>query len=418
MTDLEDRLYLELPELADALVDGGAEREEPEQATPSAIPNRSRRRLLAGAAALTTIGVGAAWLNGIGSQGQTSVVTATDTGTSGSSDAGLSDFGSWVPIDDAPISTRPFALSAWTGSRAVFFGGSNAERNFAHTNGAFYDPATDSWETMRTPGFGHPGFSGGFLGGDLYATAKGGITRIDIESGREVPVARPPLTISEIVELDGDLWAVGSTNGFREVVSIARYRVVDELWDSPIEQKSPLEGFGEAIQNRSAVVGDLDGEIVLCSEEGNCLAFDSAVSPEDGAWRSIVRPETGDVPGISGVTAHGLVRLSLSGKDGRSAALHVFDGDSWTRRAEDVPVAGFTDTTSITAAGDWLIVLSEQSEPVVVHLPTGDWGLTPWPLDGVRWPNVVWTGEQLVVWGGVAEQDAAAEGALWTPSSG
>ena len=404
MTVLEDRLRVELAELADALAENEVHRADVELARPVENPTISRRRVLVGVGALAAIGLGGLWASGINQTGPGVLTTA----------AASIDVGSWSPIAAAPITSRPYAVSGWTGSRAVFWAGSNASRDFAHTDGALYDPATGAWETMNTPGFGHPGLLGLHLNGELFAASKGGIVRIDIESGEEEPIAPPPFQMSAVVETDGDLWAVGSrVDG---TISVARHVPAEDRWDSRNDQKSALPALADGLQDQSVVVRALGSEIVLCTPTGMCLAFDTATPPTDGAWRFISGPDVGDVPGITGITEHGLVRLSLTQKDGRGAALHILSGDSWTRLVDVLPVTGFRDTeTSVIPAGDWLAILSADQEPIMVHLATGEWGATEWPLTGTQLPNTVWTGEQLIVWGGVQSNTTEAQGAIWTP---
>lgn len=54
--------------------------------------------------------------------------------------------------------------------------------------------------------------------------------------------------------------------------------------------------------------------------------------------------------------------------------------------------------------------------PAVVHLPTGAvHAVTDGPIAGVQAPNTAWTGRQLVIWGGQAEDASATHGAVRTP---
>ena len=266
---------------------------------------------------------------------------------------------------------------------------------------------------MQTPGFGHPGFSGFFFDGSLYATAKGGVVRVEVETGTEVPIAPAPFSVSDFVEVDGELWAI-RVQFANEVLALSRYDVELDRWDSRREQKSG-SALGEDVENRSALVGSIDGELVVCSNDGTCAIFDPLADPMQGAWRSVSAPGAADVPGKSVVTEHGLARIVLAQKDGRGAAMYILDEGTWTQRGELLPVVGLGDETSVVAAGDWMIVFSGDQDPIIANLETGDWAATPWPPTGARLPNTVWTGDQLIVWAGEIGSDNQAQGAVWTP---
>ena len=73
------------------------------------------------------------------------------------------------------------------------------------------------------------------------------------------------------------------------------------------------------------------------------------------------------------------------------------------------------DATELShaAAGEWVVILDRDAGPVTLHLPSGDWERhEDSGIDGWSSPNTVWTGEQLVVWGGA---EAPATPAIWTP---
>ncbi len=86
------------------------------------------------------------------------------------------NFGTWAEMAQAPITSRPHAVSVWSGTEAVFWAGSNLDRDFAYTDGAAYDPPTNTWRSIPVPGWGHPGLTGVFFDGGLYALAKGGVS--------------------------------------------------------------------------------------------------------------------------------------------------------------------------------------------------------------------------------------------------
>jgi hypothetical protein len=120
----------------------------------------------------------------------------------------------------------------------------------------------------------------------------------------------------------------------------------------------------------------------------------------------------------AGLTA--LVEVTEAGRTSVRLATQVDDGWAW--QPDELPVSDL-DALTLAAAGDWLVLLAPDRGPVTVHVPTGSWWAhDDGPLAGLAAPAAVWTGEQLVVWGGVAsataEQPQPAEGAIWTPPAG
>ena len=135
---------------------------------------------------------------------------------------------------EAPIEPRPYAVAAWTGSRVVFWAGSSLSRGFAYTDGALYDPTTDSWEAMAVPGWGHPGLTSVFFDGELYALAKGGGTRFDPVAGewRDLPPVEG-MFLAAAVATDDGIWGLGPADldpAGQPDLAIARYLADDDMW--------------------------------------------------------------------------------------------------------------------------------------------------------------------------------------------
>src|SRR5262249_22397952 len=68
----------------------------------------------------------------------------------------------WTPIATAPISGRTFAGVVWTGSEMLVWGGvhHSASGGQQESDGAAYDPATDSWEKLAPAPAGMQGGGG------------------------------------------------------------------------------------------------------------------------------------------------------------------------------------------------------------------------------------------------------------------
>lgn len=52
----------------------------------------------------------------------------------------------WKALPPAPIAVRDGAVSAWTGTQMIVWGGSDSSRSYA--DGAAYDPATRVWTKL------------------------------------------------------------------------------------------------------------------------------------------------------------------------------------------------------------------------------------------------------------------------------
>lgn len=420
MNTLESRLRRELPELADALAatdESALFAPLPEHAPggPRRAARRSSARAVAAGLAAAMVAV---LLGGLfvlrGFESSETVPRAPE------------GFGTWSAMPDAPIVARPFAVSAWTGEEAVFWAGSSLSRGFAFTDGAAYDPATNTWRTMKVPGWGHPGLTGVYFGGQLFALAKGGGTRVDPVSGTWVDL--PPVDdmyLVATVATDDAIWGLGPTLANRAGqpdLAAARYDPSTDAW----VDASVFEGTGRTAEILAAL-GRLDAQVVWTGQEilawhgaDGGLAFD----PSSGLWRTV---EPARLP--SGTPSDGLLTVTDAGVallaevertvDGATWDVAVHAGGDWVWRGARFPGATLESVT-IAAAGDWVVLFSPEQGPVTVHAPTGAWRVhDEGPLAGLTAPNVVWTGSQLVVWGGVAsavgDRNPLATGATWTP---
>lgn len=417
MNTLEERLRNDLPALADALLERHSARiEMPEfgaaSSEASVEPNArtvSRRRfLVAAAVASASAAVGLTIRARLLEDGTVRIDTAGSPAPA--------SFGTWSPMAEAPIEPRPFAASAWTGSQVVFWAGSSLSRGFAFTDGALYDPATDTWETMTVPGWGHPGLTSAFFDGELYALAKGGGTRFDPVAGewRDLPPVEGMYLAATVASGDG-IWGLGPADlnpAGQPDLAIARYVPGEDRWvyGPTWEGTSPHAAIVDELSRLEATVLWTGTEIVACGRSGLCLGFD----PDSETWRTIPSAGAGATP-VAVATEHGLAMVVRSESERSLVAVEVYTGEEWQQRVVGIPVARI-DTVTAVAAGDWLVIFSSGQPPTLVHLPSGVWLADDGgPLAGVEAPNAVWTGDQLVVWGGVPDDPSAESGAVWSP---
>ncbi len=449
MSVVEDRLREQLPQLAEALVSATEAQTSPTAgetpgsyavtATAHRQPGRRRRPAVlaalgvAAAAMLVLVGVLVTLDRRDGTGGDLGDDIGDDFGEGAADPAAPlpqmpRDFGTWSPVAEAPIDPRPYAVSAWTGTEAVFWAGSSLSRGFAYSDGAAYDPRTDSWRNLDGPGWGHPGLTSAFFDGELYALAKGGGGRFDPVAGAWVDLPHVEgMYLAATVATDEAVWGLGPAGSNpigQPDLAIARYDPANDSWVyGPV-----YEGTGakaEIVAGLSRLETDVvwtGREIVAWNGTSGGIAFDPATQQ----WRAI-EPPAPPLPTAAPLsdsrivmTEAGLVAIvEPEGGGGSELAVVVRVGDGWSLRTSAIPIAA-PQTLTLAAAGEWLVLFSDQDAPVTVHVPTGEWKRhDDGPLAGLNGPNAVWTGDQLVVWGGVATPSAAnpepSEGATWTP---
>ncbi len=338
------------------------------------------------------------------------------------------DHGVWRELSEAPIGTRPYAVSGWSGSEALFWAGANLQRDFANTRGAAYDPASDSWRELPVPGWGHPGLTGSVFEGQLYVAAKGGASRIDPSDGSatDLPHVRG-FVLATLVATDRAVWGLGPTNHSDEEpvgVGIARYEREADAWiPGPVFDGTPEMGslFRDLLFVEQPVLWT-GSEIIVWSHDGHGLSFD----PMTESWRvlpPLIVPEGTLVNSEVAVAGARLVALvEFEGYGTTGYGVGSWDGETWTWRDTDIAVTDF-ETVTIAGVRDWIVVFSPDQPPYTVHVPTGDsMRHDDAPIAGVQAPNVVWTGDELVIWGGAPtrtdDNPNPPGGAVWIPPSG
>lgn len=429
MTQLEDRLREELPSLADTFV--GASESAPHRddttkdgGTPMSpvaqrrLRNTRARWLVAGAAAAVTLVVAAAAL--ATRDGDTPVaIDASDRG------ATPTDFGTWNEMAEAPISARAYPVSAWTGEEALFWAGSSLDRGFAYTDAVAYDPDAGVWRTTSVPGWGHPGLRGTTFDGELFAVAKGGGARFDFETGQwtSLPEVDDSMFFTAVVAGEDAVWGLGPTLGDLEGqpdLAIVRYDADGDVW-----RPAPLFPGTEDTASVIDSIRDIDvpvvwtGDDIVVWDRETGLAFD----PDEQTWTvlpELAPPSGGEIASSRAVPdADGLTVVAEIVDDGvtTTGIAHLSQGQ-WSWKAVGIPPVDL-DTSTVAAADSWIVLLPAGNPPITVHMRSGAWDEHPdAPTHGAQGPGTVWTGTQLIVWGGL-HQDTTSSSAgthmTWTP---
>jgi hypothetical protein len=229
--------------------------------------------------------------------------------------------------------------------------------------------------------------------------------------------------LSTVVATDDAVWGVGPL-GFgddADRVGIARYDPAADTWiHGPVFDGAP--GVGARFKDQLFVEQPVlwtGSEIVIWTHDGHGLSFD----PSAKSWQTLpplVAPEGTLIDSEITVAESGLVAfvaVEHNGDTGYSVA--NWDGETGTWHDTDVDPADF-HTVTIAGAGAWIVVFSQTQPPATVHVSTGRSMLhDAAPIGGVQAPNAVWTGDELVVWGGAPtrreDHPEPPAGAAWAP---
>ena len=295
-------------------------------------------------------------------------------GTSMSTGAPLA--GSWRPLSPAPIAVDDARTSVWTGTEMLVFGRHSTRAQDGAVLkradvGAAYDPTSDTWRRLPSPGT-----STSFMGYDSVWT------------GKEMLV-----------------WGQGIHEAFNPVTNQWR-----RLPGSPL--LSIHDGFGIVIWTGRDLIGWGGG---CC---GDAFADGVAYSPTANAWRKIApSPLAGSQHPIGAWTGRELV-IFVNGfdPDGRPwparlarAAAYNPATNTWRRIA---PLPAPRDGANAVWDGREVLVVGgsgaarEGKSPAAAtagfaYNPASNrWRRLP-PMESGRFgATAVWSGKQLLIWGG------------------
>ncbi len=459
---IEDRLRRELPLLADALAvvpdheSGPVSESTAGLYTASGIGpvdasnrvdvvTKRRRPWLAAAAATLVLGLGGVtlWTTTGDDNDQLETVDRSDESTPepdavddgepdevgiDADDDGSADraripvgFGRWEPMAEAPIPPRSYAAAYWDGDEAVFWAGTNTDRNVAFTDGAAYDPAADRWRTVPSPGWGHPGLSAAAVGERLVVVAKGAATLVDLSSGESTELPKPD-------DGDGgDLVYAGAVAGDETVYLVGTRSTGDEANGMVVVGYEPDGGRAWTVYEDPSfsTTGDPPAfpavqtvwtgeEVIVWTVAGRGMAVDPAV----GEGRRLPTLRTGLAAVVDSrlvMTDRGPVAVAHVDDSGTSAVrLARLVGRDWLWSHALLTIDDF-DAASAVGAGDWVVMVSSTEAPLVWHVPSARWDRDD---EGPRVAaaNLVWTGDRVVAWGGdLGDGSAKGSSMIWSP---
>lgn len=356
--------------------------------------------------------------------------------------------GAWSPMAPAPITARALAASVWTGTEVVVVGGQAGDGRFLR-DAAAYNPTTDAWR--RLPDAPHdvlPGATALWTGREVLVvmtkfTEMAGPGRNGVYSTTySPPMALDPATGAwrQLPLFDGGVWAVAAVKGrmvafvtvdYRPFVAVLR----DDRWETIAVPEAPGLDVDFVREWDAVVMGD---QVAFISREWMAYKVGAddpigfLVDPATHAVRPILRPpgtEDGDNAmvraNVAATEAGALLFLGQAYAHGdihHAAAVYDATTGQWRPSAplRRFPVdEGMFATLSLTAVQDNIAVLGGIDNPSIIDDRTGDglhvvydvrgdrWHRLPAPhIDLVRLGHVaVWTGAELVVWGGLYERE-------------
>lgn len=341
--------------------------------------------------------------------------------------------GVWRRLPAAPIGLPESPTSVWTGKRLLVVGRVTSRAEDGELLGrvhvaAAYDPAANSW--IRLPDLpstdAFMGYSAVWTGKALLIWGQGTRAALDPGTGRWRRLPPPPLaghdgagivvwTGRELIGWGGGCCGDAFSDG-------AAYNPATGTWRKLAH--APLHGsqrpIGAWTGRELIVLAGGDNPATgkpWPAQLGSAAAYD----PATDTWRRIAplpEPRTGAL-----AVWDGRELLVVGGR----GALHGFAYDPRANRWRPLPRMELGRTAAAAVwTGRRLLVWGGQTAYGTPSLPAHGlaydpqadrWSpLPPAPVQGRSDPAAVWTGRELVVWGGGASYPPFADGAAFRPA--
>jgi len=317
--------------------------------------------------------------------------------------------GTWRELPPAPIAAPDLRLSVWTGKEMIVFGrveklGSTGEILGSTNVSAAYDPAANTWRRLAAP-LSAPGYPGNW---DAVWTGKEMLVWGDVNQAfdpavdrwRKLPAApagRGGIVVwtgHELIEWGGGCCGDVSSDG-------AAYNPSTDSW-----RKIALPPVG----GQQSPVGAWTGQELVVfpgqDPEGKTVAG-AAYDPATNTWHRIASTTA---PGGAYAIWDGREVLVAGGARATGLSTAGFAYDPATNHSRRLPPTAGRAGAAAVWTGRRLLVWGGQTFPGATV--TARHGLSYDPI-GNRWsalppsllpprvdPTVVWTGRELIVWGG------------------
>jgi hypothetical protein len=303
----------------------------------------------------------------------------------------------WEVLPPAPVAGRFGTSAAWTGREVLFWGG-QAGPDTTFADGAAYDPATRRWRKLPAAPIGaRTGHQAVWTGREMIVW--GGYGRCcPIDSVIHDPAA-------------------------------AAYDPATDRWRRIADVPPPWSG------DDGSAVTVVDGDRALIWRRGHLGAYDptadrwddlpGALPPQQPAPGHPTAPSTTGDPAAVGVTAGDEVFTWTGGPSGRldglayrptpaAAARPVASAPAaaWRRTA---PLDGQYGAAVTTGGPGRIYATAGQSARVLEYRIAEDrWEELPLaPIPTRSAAVLVWTGSELLFWGGIGDEGPEMDGATW-----
>jgi N-acetylneuraminic acid mutarotase len=285
------------------------------------------------------------------------------------------DKDSWRRIPEAPVKAGHGYSMTWTGDEMLVWGDPDRGRATKGNRGAAFDPKTNAWRRI----------SSGPLAGRSGHLA--------VWTGDELIVWGGWLTAYQRERYDG---------------TGAAYDPETDMW-----RKLPRGPLPAGYDAKGAWTGE---EVLIMATPMGLDADDypkfdefAAYAPESDTWRDLERPSQVSYasPPIAFVDDR-LAVLSLGGtvdggevnsfdKEYDTGGVYDYSEDQWSPHAD--PPKRPNQTWEQTAIRSEIVI-----DGLAYNPSTDSWRTLPeFPLREREFPVVVWTGDELIVWGGAKE---------------
>jgi hypothetical protein len=308
----------------------------------------------------------------------------------------------WAEMAPSPLSPRSNPVTVWTGTEMLVWRGEGAFSDVcdgtgdglpvcgepSRRDGAIYDATANRWRPMPSGPMPDP------KGSDAYG-----------------PSVRGVWTGVELV-----LWGTEAGRGAAFDPESDRWR---SIADAPLE---PRVGFSMTWTGREVIVfGGVTGDSSDL-ESARVLGDGAAYDPTSDRWRKLPPART-TRSGHSALWVNGEVVIVGGAHRERGPVADVEAYDPATNRWRSLaaaPVAGsdavWTGSRIVTIAGRGGLIEGATYDPAVDRWEI----LEPPPLPGLVVPALVWTGREVVVLGapfrGEADANTASPGAAYDPA--
>ena len=286
----------------------------------------------------------------------------------------------WTKLAASPLAGRALPVAVWTGKDMLIFGGSSTSA--AYSDGAAYDPATNTWRKLAPIPRS--------LGGNLTGTGS-----YAVWTGK-VMVA----------------WGFFEPSG-RRALAAATYNPATNSWTTGRAAPAQAPTFGDAfwtgkqmiVWGSSFAAGDAPG--LQGATFGHLEGF--AYDPATRRWSTLPASPLGRAGRnltLAVWTGRYLVVGGGDSQAGRQKDAAAYDPvtNSWMR-LPDAPV-GFegNGTAPDIWTGASVITIEDAApggRPLSLDLTTRSWSLAPEaPVPGRQEAHEIWTGSQVLIWGG------------------